>query len=173
MEPLLEFRDLLAESRDNHDWREEFRRGGQDGVGPYKPKIRALLLEKLLRAQYEVTQSSPQTELITNQELVAIQVIWYRDGIFNHQVSDIYNKIYSSKTMETDKIDNQKRKELEILSNVCSKNPDHIELIGDLLNVQKTKILMRKKVGLSADIETQLERFLKNNVNTKPINDHQ
>jgi DNA sulfur modification protein DndC len=126
----------------------------------------------LLKAQYQVSKSSPGTELITNQELVAIQVIWYRDGIFNYQVSDIYNKIYSSNAMETDKIDNQKRKELEILSSVCTKNPDHIDLIGDLLTVQKTKILMRKKVGMSADIETQLERFLKNNTNTEPVNDH-
>jgi DNA sulfur modification protein DndC len=41
MEPLLDFRDLLAESRENRAWREEYRRGGQEGPGPYRPKIRA------------------------------------------------------------------------------------------------------------------------------------
>ena len=161
MYPLLEFRELLAESRDNIEWREEFRRNGQEGIGPYRPFVRALFLEKLLKAQYLIQGTEPNTNLISNQELVAIQVIWYRDGIFNYQVSDIYNKIYSNNFMEADKMDHQKKKENEILSDVCKRNPKHVELIGDLLNVQKTKILMRNKVGLSADIETQLERFLK------------
>lgn len=169
MLPLLELRELLAESRDNLDWREVYRRTGQEGPGPYKPHIRAMFLETLLEAQRQIQMTEPDTELITNQELVAIQVVWYRDGIFTHQVSDIYNRVYNYNIMKADKIDNQKKKESDILSNVCKTNPQHVELISDLLNVQKTKILMRNKVGLSADIETQLERFLKNN--TKQINE--
>jgi DNA sulfur modification protein DndC len=162
MLPLLELRDVLAESRDNLEWREKFRRNGQEAPGPYKPKYRALLLEKLLQAQHEVQMTEPDTDLITNQELIAIQIKWYGDSIFNHQVSDIYNKIYNTNAMKADKIDIQKKKETEILKATCKKNPEHIELINNLLNVQKTKILLKSKVGLSADIEKQLERHINN-----------
>jgi DNA sulfur modification protein DndC len=162
MLPLLELRDVLAESRDNLEWREKFRRNGQEAPGPYKPKYRALLLEKLLQAQHEVQMTEPDTDLITNQELIAIQIKWYGDSIFNHQVSDIYNKIYNTNAMTADKIDIQKKKETEILKATCKKNPEHIELINNLLNVQKTKILLKSKVGLSADIEKQLERHINN-----------
>lgn len=168
MYPLLELRELLAESRDKLDWREQYRRTGEEGPGPYKPEIRAMMLEKLLQAQKSVQMTEPDTELITNQELVAIQIIWYRDSIFNHQVSEIYNKVYNYSIMQADKIESQKKKENEILSTICKKHPQHVNLINDLLNVQKTKILMKNKVGLSADIETQLERFLKKN-NSKDL----
>jgi DNA sulfur modification protein DndC len=160
MLPLLELRDVLAESRDNLEWREEFRRNGQEAPGPYKPQYRALILQKLLEAQRLTQMTEPDIDLITNQELVAIQIMWYRDSIFNFQVSNIYNNIYNSNIMKADKIEKQKKKETEILTLSCKKHPEHIQLINDLLNVQKTKILLRKKVGLSADLETQLERFL-------------
>jgi len=160
MLPLLELRDILAESRDNIEWREEYRKNGQQAPGPYKPKYRALILQKLLEAQRLTQLTDPNIVLINNQELVAIQIMWYRDSIFNFQVSEIYNSIYKTKSMKADKIETQKRKEKEILELTCKKNPEHIQLIDDLLNVQKTKILLRKKVGLSADLETQLERFL-------------
>ena len=32
-------------------------------------------------------------ELITNQELVAIQINWYRDGYFAPKVTDIFHKL--------------------------------------------------------------------------------
>ncbi len=167
MLPLLELRDVLAESRDNEEWREEYRKSGQKAPGPYKPLYRALILEKLLEAQKLTQMSEPDILLISNQELVAIQIMWYRDSIFNFQVSDIYNKTYNIDIMKADKIDKQKKKENEILASSCKKNPEHIQLINDLLNVQKTKILLRKKVGLSGDLETQLERFLAKNKTQK------
>ena len=162
MQPLSDLRDTLAESRDNLDWREDFRRNGQEAPGPYKPKYRALILEKLLRAQKEAQQTEPDINLISNQELVAIQIMWYRDSIFNYQVSEIYNKIYKTNVMKADKIDIQKKKEMEILSSSCKTNPEHVQLINELLSVQKTKILLRKKIGLSGDLEKQMERFLTN-----------
>lgn len=166
MLPLLNLRELLADSRDDLEWREPFRRNGEEAPGPYKPEKRALILKELLEAQRSIQMTEPDTDLITNQELVAIQIMWYRDSIFNYQVSDIYNSVYNYNIMKADKNENQKKKEIEILSASCKKHPDHVSLIGDLLNVQKTKILLRNKVGLSTDLETQLERFLKSKTNT-------
>ena len=37
-------------------------------------------------------EEHPEMNLINYQELVAIQVLWHRDNIFNHNVSEIYNK---------------------------------------------------------------------------------
>lgn len=164
MLPLSEFRDLLAESRDRYDWREERRRNGLDGPGPYKPHIRAMLLQKLLEAQREVQAVEPDIELISNQELIAIQVIWHKDGIFSHRVSNIYNSIFSQNLTEMDKFEQQKRRELELLSEVCRENPEHVPLIEQLLDLQKAKILMQRKRGLVDDLENHIERFLKNAV---------
>jgi DNA sulfur modification protein DndC len=102
MIPLSELRDTLAESRDNLEWREDFRRNGQEAPGPYKPQYRALILEKLLYAQKEAQLTEPDIDLITNQELVAVQIMWYKDSIFNYQVSEIYNKVYNTNAMKAD-----------------------------------------------------------------------
>lgn len=162
MLPLLELRDLLAESRDRFDWRETTRRDGSDGAGPYKPHIRAMFLEKLLRIQKELQEEDSSLSLISNQELVAIQVVWYRDSIFTARVADIYNRVYSSKLAEMDKLEQQHRQEEKILSSVCTEHPEDVQLINELLALHKSKILLRKKRGLSEELETQLERFIKN-----------
>ena len=52
------------------------------------------MLEGLLNVQHELQQYNPEIKLITDQELIAIQVNWYRDFNFAHQVSEIYNWNY-------------------------------------------------------------------------------
>lgn len=163
MMPLLELRDLLAASRDSDYYRETRRRNGteKEGVlGPYRPWFRAKVLEEVLQAQKSIQEEEPQTSLISYQELVAIQILWHRDGIFDFRVSDIYNHIFNSDAMKSDKLDEQKRRENEILQEVCKDNSKDISLINELLSLQKSKILMRKKRGLSDDLERSLERFL-------------
>lgn len=161
MYPLLELRDLLAESRDRFDWRQTQRRDGSDGSGPYLPEIRAMFLEKLLFIQKELQEQDPTLSLISNQELVAIQITWYRDSIFTYRVSDIYNKVYSSKLADMDKLEQQHRQEEKILRSVCSEHPEDVQLIHELLALHKSKILLRKKRGLGDELETQIERFIK------------
>ncbi len=172
MLPLLELRDLLSESRDRLDWREQFRRTGQEAPGPYRPEIRAMILEKLLKAQCLVQMTEPDTQLINNQELIAIQMIWYRDSIFKHRVSEIYNKIHNYDIMKADKIQQQKKKETDILEIVCKKKPEHVSLINEMLDLQKSKTLMQKKRGLADDLENQLGRFVKQQTVKKTVNEN-
>lgn len=160
MLPMLELRDTLAMSRDNPSWREEYRKSGEEGMGPYKPMYRAKILEAVLKAQAEIQKVEPDIDLISDQELVAIQIMWYKESIFNYQVSHIYNTTHNIEIMKADKIEQQKKKETEILKNACKGNDEHVDLINNLLNVQKTKVLMRNKIGLTGDIEKQLENFL-------------
>lgn len=160
MEPLLEVRDLLVESRDKEGWRENRRRNNNEGPGPYKPEIRALFLEKLLQAQHEIQKSQPDMSLINYQELVAIQVVWYRDNLFNHKVADIFNSIYGTK-LSFDNEDEKSLKEKELLKMVCADKKD-FELISDLLVLQKTKTILMNNRGLQNDLENRIEQFVQN-----------
>jgi len=160
MLPLMEIRNLIADERNNPEWREPQRKNGQDGPGPYREWVRAMLLEKILEAQYEIQQEQPEMQLIRHQELVAIQLAWYRDGLFKHKVSEIYNRVYK-KQIAMGEHEEKLRKEEELLKKACNGNEGDFALIQDLLKLQKTKTLMIRKRGLQDDIKNIIEQHLK------------
>lgn len=161
--PLLKLRNELVEERNNIENRMPQRRNGTDavnGMGPYYPWYRASVLKRLLHAQKDVQKEKPHIELITNQELIAIQTIWYRDFVFDQKVSEIYRNGYKSDLDMKDQHE-KKEKELELLKKSCEKNPQDFELIQELLTLQKNKSLLNRKRGLKEDIETRIEEYLK------------
>lgn len=116
LQPLLKLRNELAEERNIIENRMPQRRNGTNavnGMGPYFPWYRASVLYRLLKAQKEVQIYKPHIELITNQELIAIQTIWYRDFIFDQKVSEIYRKAYKT---DLDMKDQNEKKEKELFS---------------------------------------------------------
>lgn len=166
MEPLLELREDLLQSRDDETKREK---KGRDGVeregrlGPYTPKYRSEFLTRLLAAQKEIADSHPEMEsLISYQELVGIQVIWYRDGIFNYKVADIYQTVFGEE-IHIEGQDKQVLKERQMLKEVCEQNPKDFELVNELLALQKTKTILMNNRGLQNDIENRLEKFVSSN----------
>lgn len=162
LQPLLEFRNQLYDERNIKENRMPQRRNGTDavnGMGPYTPKYRASILERVLIAQKEIQIAKPHVELITNQELVAIQTIWYRDLIFNYKVSEIYHTAYKT-NINMEEQNKKQEKELELLKKSCEKNPEDFELIQELLMLQKNKALLNKKRGLKSDIENKIEEYL-------------
>ena len=161
MQPLYDFRIELDSERNVIENRMPFRRDGRRAVndmGPYIFSYRAKILRRLLEVQHELQQRDPKIKLISDQELIAIQVNWYRDFNFGHQVSEIYNSIYKeSFSME----ENEKNKlEAELMREVCKNNPDEGELIEQLLLLQKSKSLMQRRRGLKNEIELRLKEFL-------------
>jgi len=161
--PLLIFRNNLAEGRNNIENRSSKRRNGtlaKNGMGTYKAKYRAEILQELLKTQKEIQKTYPDIELITNQEMVAIQVTWYRDFIFNYKVSDIYNRTYS-KEFDMNKQDENFRKEEELLKEVC-KNDQQFSLIQDHLALAKNKALLTRKRGLKEDLERRIKQLIDN-----------
>ena len=160
MIPLVEIRNLIADNRNDPEWRMDKRKNGQDGPGPYQEWVRAMLLEKILEAQFEIQQEQPEMELIRHQELITIQLSWYREGMFLHKVSEIYNRIYK-KEIAMGEHEEKLRKEEELLRQSCKKNKGDFPLIQDLLKLQKTKTLMKRKRGLQEDISSRIEVFLK------------
>ena len=163
--PLLTLRNQLAEERNLVENRSAYRRNNAvavNGMGTYEAKYRASVLERLLIAQRDIQVERPNVELITNQELIAIQTIWYRDSIFDAKVSDIYNNAYRI-VLEMKNTNEKTEKELELLKKNCEKNPDDFNLIQELLILQKNKSLLNKKRGLKDDIENRIEKHLKKN----------
>lgn len=164
MKPLLEFRDRLVENRNVSELRYATRRNGQRAVdetghnmGNYTMEYRIQLLRELLTVQQETQSYRSSIDLITNQELIAIQVLWYRDGNFTTTVNDIYNEVYGYNIPNT----NIGLQERILLEKACADNPQHYQLIQELLALQKNKVLLMRKYGLQTDLESRLESFIK------------
>ena len=136
------------------------RRNGAKGLGPYRPKWRKYILEQILKAQKEIQENDPFVSLITNQELVAIQVIWYRDNIFEYDVASIFKQTMGNKFEAVAEIDTSLKQEKEMLLKSCGEKKEEFDLINDLLALQHSKILMMNKWGLQKDLEKRLEEHL-------------
>lgn len=166
MRPLLEFRNMLAETinRDNpvyepQKYRMPIRRNTQIGLGPYWPRWRQYILEQLLKAQKEVQKTMPEIRLITEQELVAIQVIWDRDFISEYEVAETYSKVYGSVIESLDFIAHSYT-ERRLLQEVCVNHKSDVDLISSLLKAHRNKILFRNKRGLQRDVESVLDEYI-------------
>lgn len=163
MQPLLDFRNRLVVNRNISKNRSETRRNGQLAVdetghnmGNYTMEYRIQLLRELLTIQKDTQQYRSSIDLITSQELIAIQVMWYRDGNFSTTVNGIYNEVYGY-NLQNDNISLQERLLLEKSCN----NPAHYSLIQELLALQKNKVLLMKKYGLQTDLEARLDSYVK------------
>lgn len=167
MEPLMEFRDVLMTTRNDRAYREmrrrtdsPFKEDDPNTWGPYTPAARAEFLTLLLKAQRAIQQAQGEDMyLISHQELVAIQLTWYRDGIFNHKVADIYNRI-NEQQMDMSKHEEKFKREEQLLRDVCADNPGDFDLIQELLTLQKNKSLMVKKRNLKDELEHHIELHL-------------
>lgn len=166
LQPLLALRTSMFDERNVSENRLPVRRNGQAAVndegmnqGNYTPEYRARLLEQLLTAQREMQIEKPEIELITNQELIAIQVIWHKDLIFSNRVSEIYNKVYD-KTLDMKRDTEKIQREIDLLKSVCDDQPSDFDLIQELLIMQKNKALLNRKRGLKDDMERVIEKYL-------------
>jgi DNA sulfur modification protein DndC len=167
LKPLLDLRNQISNERVMAEHRLAHRRNGQTAIneegennGTYTIKYRASVLERLLAAQKQVQELKPHFELITNQELIAIQIKWARDLIFDYSVSSIYNKIYHQE-LNMKNITDKNEKERNLLKSVCGEDDKYFELIENMLTIQKSKSLMNKKRGFNEDIENCIEKHIK------------
>jgi DNA sulfur modification protein DndC len=162
MQPLADIRNFLIETRDNPEkYRQRERRDGtvhERFWGPYKFETRVEILRRILKAQKHIAETEG-IELITHQEMVLVQYYWFRDSFFKTKVSDIYNRIYKS-NIDMGKQEEKFKQEADLLSKSCKEEPEDLQLIQDLLALQKTKTLMIKKRGLQSDIENRLEQYI-------------
>lgn len=168
MEPLMELREEIIRARSDRSCREMRRRNDspfkeedENTWGPYTGDVRARFLSMLLQAQRDIQASQGEDmQLISHQELVAIQLIWYRDSLFNHKVSDIYNRINEQQIEIANKHIEKYRHEERLLREVCSDHPEDFDFIQECLILQRNKSLMVRKQGLKVELERHLERYV-------------
>lgn len=163
MAPLLKFRNELQEERNNPENRSKYRRNGQEAVnemGAYSAEYRAYILKRLLEVQKIIQKLKPHLNLISNQELIAIQVIWYRDGIFDHKVGSIYRDVFGKHLSDVSNISNL-NKEKKLLKEICESEKDEFDLINDLLLLQENKSLLMNKHGLINDFDKRFDQYIK------------
>lgn len=163
MAPMLAYRDLMVEGRNISENRYATRRNGQAAVdaeghnmGNYTFEYRKDMLKRLLILQRDLQKIKPHMELISNQELVAIQINWFRDGFFTPKVTDIFNDVYN-RTMP---FENMQYQERLLLEQVCKDTPEDYHLINDLVSLQKSKTILMNNNGLQGDIERRLDNYI-------------
>lgn len=163
MKPLYDFRIEIDQERNIIENRMPYRRDGRRAIndmGPYVFSYRAKILRRLLEVQHDLQKHDPKIKLISDQELIAIQVNWYRDFNFGYQVSEIYNSIYKESFNMEENIKN--KLEADLMKEICSENPEEGELIEQLLLLQRSKSLMQRRRGLKNEIESRLKEFVNN-----------
>lgn len=162
MQPLADIRNFLIETRDNPEkYRQRERRDGsvhERFWGPYTFETRVEILRRILKAQ-KLIEASEGIELITHQEMVLIQYYWFRDCFFKTKVSQVYNRIFKTQ-IDMSKQEEKYKQEADLLKKSCKQEPKDVELIQDLLALQKTKTLMIRKRGLQSDIDNRLNQYI-------------
>jgi len=161
--PLLKFRNDLQDERNISKNRLTTRRNGQDAVnedginqGNYTPEYRYSILKRLLEAQKEVQKEKPHINLITHQELIAIQVLWNRDLFFDKNISELYREIFGRNAV-AGSLRSIGALEKRILNEECKNDDSMQDLIENLLSVQETKSLLISNYGLNNDLEKVIE----------------
>jgi DNA sulfur modification protein DndC len=166
MEPLLKFRRQLVQDRNLTKNRSKYRRNGMvalnedgDDFGRMSAGYCARILRDLLETQKEVQKTRPHLVLITNQELIAIQVIWNRDMNFDYSVSEIYQDVFG-RELNANNMKSLDHTERRLLKEVCIEDPSYFSLIDNLISLQESKTLMISKYGLNNDLEKRIEEFV-------------
>jgi len=161
--PLRDLRNWIQAERNKPENRSDYRRNGQKASIPNGGTTlfthRARILEKVLEAQKQLQGMGYAVELITKQELIAIQAIWYRDGCFDRSVSAIYSAVFDE-NIDIKEPFKAVKKEEELLLAACQNDKKQFDLIQDLLKLQKGKSIMLKQRGRSRVFMDRFDQYL-------------
>ena len=166
MEPLLDFRNELAETQipeKKHIYRDHRRMNGkikwmekEDGrkiiYGPYKFEYSKDLLRKLLTTQMQVRKNGPNPNftLIQPEELHEIRHIWMTQ---KSDWDDSVAKIYQEVTGETldwtkDDLGSFSKAEQELLQKICDTKKLPLRLVTKLMDVEQQMQGMTKRSSI-------------------------
>ena len=155
MEPLLEFRNELAETQipeKKHLYRDHRRMNGKIKAmkrgenweiirGPYTFEYSKCLLRKLLEAQKSVRKNGPNPNitLIQPEELHEIRRIWMTQrSDWNDSVAKIYEEVMEERLDWTkDDLGSFSQTEQDLLKKICEKHKLPLRLVTKLLDVEQ------------------------------------
>lgn len=168
MEPLLDMRDWLKKIRDDETKRRNYRRNLQDGLGPFTKEARAEILKRLLEVQKEI-----EMPLITAEELSGIQWIWYHDFHDAPSVTKIYQDIFGEELVMNKEINQRRAQDRALLEEICEEKGVPVELVEQLLQIEKDKSGLMRRHNLFQDIDVALKTYLKETEEKAKSNDSQ
>lgn len=163
-EPLLRFRDRLKEIRSAPGARSDLRRNGRaaisrsgevmSGTGPFTPETRAQLLRELLLAQRE-----SGLQLIGNDELSAIELVWRAEGFGSRAggtVGGIWSEIFGGNDPMPPSSDDQR--EQDLLRRACQQHNVPPELMARLVDLEDEFRHLLRRHGLPEDMREALRQ---------------
>lgn len=163
MKPLHDFRNKLEEYRYDHSRRQERRRNGQLGVGPFKMSIRKELLTRLLKIEEKLIDKLEGKRLISNEEIVQIQEEWLNDGDFFDSAINIAHNF--NRDLQYDSKKTYTLEEKQYFKSLCEENNINIELLDKLLQTEHEYRHQLKRSGVLLDIENIAESFALGKIN--------
>jgi DNA sulfur modification protein DndC len=147
--------------------REKFRRDLSDGLGPFTREARAAILRRLLTVQKET-----ELDLISEDELSAIQWIWHHDFHDAPIVAEIYREVTGQEVLVVrDEIVKRREEERALLKKICDEEGVPAELVEQLVQIEKDKSGLMRRHGLFQDIDMALKKYLKRNPNDASVED--
>jgi DNA sulfur modification protein DndC len=157
MEPMLRYRDWLREIRNDTTRRMPYRRDLSDGLGPFDPKTRREMLQKLLEVQQETGLT-----LISEDELSAVQWVWHHDFDDPPVVADIVREVSGKevKALRNDIVE-RRREERKLLEEVCAEYGIPADLVEQLVQIERDKSGLMRRHGLFQDIDMALKRYMR------------
>lgn len=163
MKPLHEFRNKLEEYRYNHDMRQDRRRNGQQGVGPFKMSVRQELLGRLLEIEKDLLPNLNGKYLISNEEIIQIQKEWLHDGDFFETAINIAKEKGRNIYFESKKAFSSEEK--KYFSLLCEQNNISLELMDQLLQTEHKYRHQLKRSGILMGIESIVESYATGKIN--------
>ncbi len=173
MEPLLEFRELLAETTDPARKREFREITGRDGrvilkkdgtpmARTYKFEFSKELLERLLRVQEEVRRKGPDPTgtLISEEELHEIRRIWRTERQdWEDSVPEIHRRVTGHDLdwpVDDDAHFDSDHKAL--LESICKEYEVPFELVARMLEEERRSSGAARRAGIKSALERVLSR---------------
>ena len=158
MLPMLEFRNWLYDIRNDKLKRQNRRRNGEEGLGPFSIETRKDILERLLTVENEIG-----VPLISKNELIAIQYQWNYDGYFDFSVAEIYSIVKGDNSMLAKDEDKTKEEELMLLEKSCAKYGVSTNHIQELMELEKAQRVYLRRHTIHQDIKDKIEKFAREN----------
>lgn len=175
MQPLLDFRDLLAETQDPEGklrYREFKRRSGQvafidktdrPSPGPYKLDFCKTLLERLLQTQVELQAAAPpgeETLLVHDAELHEIRRLWRTErGDWADSVPAIVRRVLGRDLDWVAEDEVALGAEAgALLEEVCREHGVPVDLVVQLLDVERASHGLKRRTAVHSRIEEVFRR---------------
>ncbi len=130
LQPLNDFRNWLKEIREQPNWRQNTRRSGESGIGPFHPEARTKILRRLLEVEQEV-----EAELITDEEILYIQQLWSEEfDLGERRAIELANEF--GRNIEGGAVMARADDHRDLIAAVAVKNEVSTDVIEKLINLE-------------------------------------